>query len=303
MLPPRSLTIGIPCYNEAITVGKVVTDFRSVFPEARVLVIDNASTDCTAQIAAHHGAEVIREWRKGKGYAVQRLFRETHSDLLIMVDGDDTYPAEEAHKLIEAAEKEGSDTVVGRRVSNDQAAFKTTHTWGNNILTKFIQYVFNQDVGDIFSGYRLFTKRFYRNVPLLSSGFEVETELSLQTIDKGFVKNDVDIDFRSRPSGSFSKLSTLKDGFRVLRVILTVIRDFKPMLFFSSVSMFLFAFSVAAGIFPVLDFLRFRWVYHVPLAILATGLIMLAALSFTCGVVLDTIARFNREQFSTKIRN
>ena len=303
MTPTRSLTIGIPCYNEAITIGKVVTDFRCTFPEARVLVIDNASTDNTAQIAIQNGAEVIKEPRKGKGYAVQRLFRESKSDLLIMVDGDDTYPAEEAHKLIEVADKEGSDTVVGRRVSSDQSAFKTTHTWGNNVLTQFIQSVFKQDVGDIFSGYRLFTKRFYRNVPLLSAGFEVETELSLQTIDKGFVKHDVVIDFRSRPAGSFSKLSTLKDGFRVLRVILTVIRDYKPMLFFSSISTALFAFAVVAGLFPVLDFIRFRWVFHVPLAILATGLIMLAALSFTCGVVLDTIARLNREQFSVRLRD
>jgi len=298
-----SLTIGIPCYNEVIAIAKVVDDFRRVFPEARILVIDNASTDDTAKIARAHGAEVIKEPRKGKGHAVQRLFLEADSDYLIMVDGDDTYPAEEAPKLIQAIEREGGDTVVGRRMSKDQAAFKVMHTWGNNLLAWFIESIFGAPVGDLFSGYRLFKKVFYRTVPVLSSGFEVETELALQTIDKGFVQLDVDIDFRSRPEGSFSKLSTVRDGLRVLQVILIVLKDYKPLLFFSSVSLFLLVLSALAGVFPVADFIRYRWVYHVPLAILATALTMLSALSLSCGVVLDTIVRISREQFFIRMRN
>jgi glycosyltransferase involved in cell wall biosynthesis len=299
----KTLTIGIPCYNESITVGKVIADFRAVFPEARILVIDNASTDNTSEIARANGAEVVSEPRKGKGYAVQRLFSITESDYLIMVDGDDTYPAEEALKLIATIEREGGDTVVGRRTSSQQAAFKTTHTWANQALAQFIETIFSAHCGDLFSGYRLFTRAFYRNIPMLAKGFEVETELAIQTIDKGFVQRDVDIAFRSRPEGSFSKLNTVTDGFRVIRVIITVVKDFKPMLFFSQIALIFFLLSVMAGIFPILDYFRIRYVVHVPLAILATGLDLLAALSLVCGFILDTIVRYDREQFFLRMRD
>ena len=299
----KSLTIGVPCYNEALTIGKVVGDFRGVFPHARILVIDNASSDDTAAIARARGAEVIAEPRRGKGYAVQRLFRECNSEHLIMADGDDTYPAEEALKLIAALESQGGDTAVGRRVSSDQAAFKTTHTWANDALAKLIETIFKAPCGDLFSGYRLFTRTFYKNIPMLATGFEVETELAIQTIDKGFVQRDVDISFRSRPEGSFSKLNTFQDGFRVLRVIGAVVKDFKPLRFFGLAAGLLFLASIAAGIFPILDYVRYRYVYHVPLAILATGLDLLAALSLVCGLMLDTIVRYEREQFFLRMRN
>jgi glycosyltransferase involved in cell wall biosynthesis len=299
----KTLTIGIPCYNESITIGKVITDFRRVFPEARILVLDNASTDNTAEIAHAHGVEVVSEPRKGKGYAVQRLFSLTESDYLIMVDGDDTYPAEEALKLIAAVERDGGDTVVGRRTSNEQAAFKTAHTWANLALCSLIETIFSARCGDLFSGYRLFTRAFYRNVPMLAKGFEVETELAIQTIDKGFVQRDVDISFRSRPEGSFSKLNTFSDGFRVLRVIINVVKDFKPMLFFSQIALVFFVCSILAGAFPIMDYIRIRYVIHVPLAILATGLDMVAALSLVCGFILDTIVRYDREQFFLRMRD
>ena len=299
----KSLTIGIPCYNESITVGKVITDFRAVFPEARILVIDNASTDNTSEIARAHGAEVAREPRKGKGYAVQRLFSMTESEYLIMVDGDDTYPAEEAMKLIETIEREGGDTVVGRRTSQEDAAFKTAHTWANMALCGLIENIFSAKCGDLFSGYRLFTRAFYRNIPMLAKGFEVETELAIQTIDKGFVQRNVDIRFRSRPEGSFSKLNTFSDGIRVIRVIVAVVKDFKPMLFFSQIALIFFICSVLAGAFPIADYLRMRYVLHVPLAILATGLDLLAALALVCGFILDTIVRYDREQFFLRMRD
>jgi glycosyltransferase involved in cell wall biosynthesis len=299
----KSLTIGIPCYNESITVGKVITDFRAVFPDARILVIDNASTDGTFEIARAHGAEVVSEPRKGKGYAVQRLFRLTESDYLIMVDGDDTYPAEEALKLIDTIEREGGDTVVGRRTSDQQAAFKPAHTWANLALARLIETIFSARCGDLFSGYRLFTRGFYRNIPMLAKGFEVETELAIQTIDKGFVQRDVNISFRSRPEGSFSKLNTVTDGLRVLRVIVAVVKDFKPMLFFSQIAFIFFICSIFAGAFPILDYIRIRYVIHVPLAILATGLDLLAALALVCGFILDTIVRYDREQFFLRMRD
>ena len=303
MQSEKTLTIGIPCYNEALTIGKVVADFRCLFLQARILVIDNASTDGTCDIAKQHGAEVIKESRRGKGNAVQRLFREAKSDYLIIVDGDDTYPAEEALKLIAAVEMEGGDTVVGRRISNDQAAFKTMHTWANNLLACLIEAIFHAKVGDLFSGFRLFTKPFYRSIPVLATGFEVEAELALQTIDKGFVQRDVVINFRRRPEGSFSKLDTVHDGFRVLWVIFLIVKDFKPLLFFSAIGGILLAFSLAAGALPMLDYVKYRYVYHVPLSILATGLTVLAALSLTCGLILDTIVRYSREQFFIHMRN
>jgi len=299
----KTLTIGIPCYNESITIGKVIDDFRAVFPSARILVIDNASTDNTSEIARAHGAEVVSEPRKGKGYAVQRLFNLAETDYLIMVDGDDTYPAEEALKLIATVEREGGDTVVGRRTSNQEAAFKSAHTWANRALALVIETVFSSHCGDLFSGYRLFTRPFYRNIPMLSKGFEVETELAIQTIDKGFVQRDVDISFRSRPEGSFSKLNTFTDGFRVIRVIIAVVKDFKPMLFFSQIALLFFLGSLVAGAFPILDYIRIRYVIHVPLAILATGLDLMAALSLVCGFILDTIVRYDREQFYLRMRD
>jgi len=298
----KSLTIGIPCYNEVITIGKVVSDFHFFFPDARILVIDNASTDDTAGAARLHGAEVIVETRKGKGHAVQRLFREVDSDYLIMVDGDDTYPAAEASKLITSIETKGGETIVGFRTSDDEGAFKASHTWANRVLAIFIESIFRTPVGDLFSGFRLFTKPFYQNIPVLATGFEIETELTLQTIEKGFEQRNVEIRFHSRPEGSFSKLDTVQDGFRVFWTLFAIIKHYKPLLFFSTLSIALFLSSLCAGIFPLMDYLAFHYVYRVPLSILATGLMLLSALSLTCGLVLDTIVRLNREQFAVHMR-
>lgn len=297
-----TLTIGIPCLNEAQTVGKVVDDFRRIFPAARILVIDNGSTDDTAKIARERGADVIHEPRRGKGHAVQTLFRVVDSDYLLMVDGDDTYPAEEGPKLLAAMVQLGSDTVVGRRISADQNAFKAIHTWANDTLAKLIETIFRTPVGDLFSGYRLFSRAFYRNVPLLATGFEIETEIAIQTIAKGFVQHEVPVAFRARPEGSFSKLSTIKDGLRVFITMVKVSKDFKPLLFFSCVAAVFFSASIVAGIFPIMDYVRHSYVYRVPLAILATGLALLAALSLTCGLILDTLVRYEREQFLLRMR-
>jgi glycosyltransferase involved in cell wall biosynthesis len=297
-----SLTVGIPCLNEAMTIGKVVDDFRRVFPHARVLVIDNGSVDETAAIARQRGADVIHEPRRGKGHAVQTLFREANSDLLLMADGDDTYPAEEGLKLLATMARLGGDTVVGRRVSTDQSAFKTTHTWANETLTRVIATIFRTPVGDLFSGYRLFSRAFYCNVPLLATGFDVETELAIQTIAKGFVEHEVDISFRARPEGSHSKLSTLKDGFRVIRTIVKISKDFRPFLFFTTFAGLFLAASIIAGSFPIIDYIRYGYVYRVPLAILATGCALMSALSFSCALVLDTLVRYEREHFLLRMR-
>ena len=297
------LTIGIPCYNEAATIGKVVEDFGAAFPEARLLVIDNASTDATAQVAREHGAEVVSEPLKGKGNAVQRLFHETVSDYLIMVDGDDTYPAEEAHKLLAKLREEGGDTVVGCRVSPDGTAFKSAHQWANHLLSWMIRALFGVTCGDLFSGYRLFTRRFYRNVPLIATGFEVEAELAVQTIDKRFVQRNVDVAYRNRPADSHSKLQTLPDGTRVVWTLLLIIKDCKPLPFFSCASAVLLLFCLLAGSFPIHDYIAYQYVYRVPLAILAVGLGLMASLSLCCGMLLETVVRHRKEEFFLRLRN
>lgn len=297
------LTIGIPCYNEALTIGKVVEDFGAAFPKARLLVIDNASTDATAQIAREHGAEVLLEPRRGKGNAVQRLFHESSSEYLLMVDGDDTYPAEEAHKLFSTLREQGGDTVVGCRKSEEGGAFLQTHQWANALLSRLIHALFDFPCGDLFSGYRLFTRRFYRNVPLIATGFEVEAELVMQTVDKRFVQRNVDIAFRARPADSHSKLRTVPDGMRVVWTLLMIIKDCKPLPFFSLAGLALLGCCLLAGSAPIQDYIHYRYVYHLPLAVLAVGFALLSAMSFCCGLLLDTVVRHRKEEFFLRMRH
>ena len=299
----KLLTIGIPCHNEAATIGKVVADFRALYPAARVLIIDNASTDDTTAIARAAGAEVIHEPRKGKGNAVQRLFQAASSEYLLMVDGDDTYPAEDAALLLSLMDARGGDTVVGCRTCPDGTAFVATHQQANRLLSWFIEQVFGFRCGDLFSGYRLFHRRFYRNVPLIATGFEVEAELVLQTIDKRFVQHNVDVAYRDRPEGSHSKLQTVPDGTRVLVTLLMIIKDCKPLAFFSLLGGVLLLFCLLAGSVPVADYLRFRYVFHLGLAVLAAGLGLLASLSVSCGLLLDTIVRHRKEEFFLRRRD
>ncbi len=297
------LTVGIPCYNEAATIGKVISDFRRVFPDAKILVIDNNSTDATGDIAKHYGADVLVEGRQGKGYAVQSLFREANSEWLLMVDGDDTYPAEEAEKMFCMARSERCDTVVGWRTCDSGGAFIPTHTWANRLLSFGIEKIMGAPCGDLFSGLRLFHRRFYKNIPLLATGFEVETELALQTIDKGFSQKNIRIMYRSRPEGSVSKLHTFSDGSRVLVLMARIIKDFKPLAFFGFLGLMLMAFSLLAGAFPVWEYFHYRYVFRVPLAILATGFAMLSSICLACGILLDTTVRHRKEEFLLRMRN
>jgi glycosyltransferase involved in cell wall biosynthesis len=296
------LTIGIPCYNEAATIGKVAADFAAAFPGARILIVDNASTDGTGRIARAAGAEVIVEPRKGKGYAVQRLFQEAASPFLLMVDGDDTYPAEEGRKLVAAMREQPADTVVGCRVSPHGVAFKSAHQWANALLSRLIRLLFGFSCGDLFSGYRLFTRRFYRNVPLIASGFEVEAELVMQTIDKHFIQRNVEVQYRARPPASHSKLKTLPDGTRVIWTLLMIVKDCKPLPFFCLLSLGFLALCLVTGYFPIRDYIEFRYVFRVPLAILAVGFGVLASLSLCCGLLLDTIVRLRKEEFLLRMR-
>ncbi len=294
------IAVLIPCYNEEGTVAQVVTDFRKQLPQAEIHVYDNASDDETAWKGRMAGAIVTTEPRRGKGRVIRSMFRDINADLYVMVDGDQTYPAEAVHQLIEPILTGQADMVVGDRLTGagyDKTQQRRFHRFGNRLVRGLINRLFNARMHDIMSGYRAFTSVFVKTMPVLSKGFEVETEMTLHALDKDFKIKEVQIDYRERPPGSVSKLSTISDGMKVLKTLFWVFKDFKPLLFFSGMSLLLMLLGLAAGLLPILDYLQYRYVYHVPLAILAVGLIILAMLFFSVGLILDTVTKFHRLEF------
>jgi glycosyltransferase involved in cell wall biosynthesis len=294
----NGVAVLIPCLNEEMTIGKVVRDFRRALPGAMIFVYDNNSTDKTASIAQEMGATVIYAPHQGKGRVVKQMFAEVEADIYIMVDGDDTYPASSAALLIAEFRVSGADMVVGVRMSTfTENAFRRFHRFGNHLIAKLISYLFSAIVTDVLSGYRVFSKEFVKSVPLQSNGFEIETEITLQALAKDFVIKEVLIPYGERPKGSHSKLSTFADGYLVFRAILMIFKDYKPLTFFSLLSVLLFLATVATGIWPVIDYISFRYVYHVPLAILASGTGILCIQTFSIGLILDTICKYHHDNF------
>jgi glycosyltransferase involved in cell wall biosynthesis len=288
----------IPCLNEEMSIGKVVRDFRCALPGAMIFVYDNNSTDKTASIAQEMGATVIYAPRQGKGRVVKQMFAEVEADIYVMVDGDDTYPASSAASLIAEFQANGADMVVGVRMSTfTENSFRRFHRLGNHLIAKLISYLFSANVTDVLSGYRVFSKDFVKSVPLQSNGFEIETEITLQALAKDFVIKEVLIPYGERPEGSHSKLSTFADGYLVLRAILMIFKDYKPLTFFSLLSVLLFLATVVTGIWPIIDYISFRYVYHVPLAILASATGILSTQAFSIGLILDTICKYHHDNF------
>ena len=296
----EEIAVLVPCYNEEVTVEKVVGDFRKALPTATIYVYDNNSSDRTAELAAKAGAIVRPAPRQGKGFAMRQMFEEIDADLYVLVDGDDTYPAEEAPGLIEKLKSSGADMVVGSRLSEfEDASFRKFHQFGNHILTGFVSFLFRSKVTDMLSGYRVFTYRFVKSIPLESGGFEIETELTLQAVAKGFHIVESPIYYRKRPEGSYSKLNTWSDGLLVLKSIFIIFRYFKPMLFFGIIAAGLSVLSLLAGFRPVIEFVNEGYVHTVPSAILASGIGVLAMLSLAVGMILDTVLRMHNENFMT----
>jgi glycosyltransferase involved in cell wall biosynthesis len=294
----EEVAVLIPCYNEEITVGKVVTDFQRALPGARVFVFDNNSTDKTKHLAREAGATVVHVSHQGKGNVVKQMFEQVNADVYLLVDADDTYSASEAPKLIEEHKMSGADMVVGIRTAfSGEVPFRRFHKFGNHLVARLISLLFSTKVTDVLSGYRVFSKAFVKTVPVMSTGFEIETEMTLQALAKSFVIKEIPVQYGTRPEGSHSKLNTFADGYLVLRLIFLIFKDFKPLAFFSLLSALLCILAVVAGFFPVRDYIEYRYVYHVPLAILATGTGILAALSFCIGVILETIAQYQNENF------
>ena len=295
-----TVAVLIPCYNEAVTIGKVIDDFKRVLPDADIYVYDNNSKDDTAAIAEDHGAIVRTEPRQGKGNVVRQMFREIDADYYIMVDGDDPSPAEAAPRLLEPLMNDTADMTVGDRLSNGtygEENDRAFHGFGNNLVRWLIKVIYGYAFDDVMTGYRAFNRIFVKTMPVLSEGFQIETELSIHAVDKRFRIVDVPIDYRDRPEGSYSKLSTFGDGAKVLRAIASLFKDHKPMAFFGWLALILIVLGLIAGIPVIAEYFQTGLVPRFPTAILAIALVICGALSFTAGIILDTVAKTGRKQW------
>jgi glycosyltransferase involved in cell wall biosynthesis len=291
---PR-IAVLVPCYNEEAAVAAVVKGFRQALPTAQIYVYDNNSRDRTAEMAREAGAEVRSERRQGKGHVVRRMFADIDADVYVLVDGDATYDAPSAPRMIEKLLAEHLDMVVGLRVDQEQAAYRRGHRTGNWMLTSFLSSVFGQAFKDILSGYRVFSRRFVKSFPVLSDGFEIETELTVHALELAMPVAELETPYYARPEGSFSKLNTWGDGFRILRTILKLYRSEKPLRFFSAIGAFLALVSIGLAIPILLVYLETGLVPRLPTAVLSTGLMIVAVLSVSSGLVLDTVTRGRRE--------
>jgi glycosyltransferase involved in cell wall biosynthesis len=292
--PPR-VAVLVPCFNEEAAVAKVVADFRKNLPGAEIFVYDNNSSDRTVEIASEAGAEVRSERRQGKGHVVRRMFADIDADIYVLVDGDATYDAASAPRMIEKLQVDRLDMVVGFRVDQAEAAYRPGHRTGNRMLTGFLSSVFGEAFKDILSGYRVFSRRFVKSFPVLSDGFEIETELSVHALELALPVAEIETPYFARPEGSFSKLNTWRDGFRILGTILKLYRSEKPLRFFSAIGLFLTVVSIGLAIPVVVTWLEHGIVPRLPTAVLSMGLMILAVLSVSSGLVLDTVTRGRRE--------
>jgi glycosyltransferase involved in cell wall biosynthesis len=298
-----SLTILIPCLNEALGVASVVGEYRAAFPRAEILVVDNGSEDGTAAAARSAGAAIITEKRRGKARAVATALAAIDTDLVLMVDGDGSYPAEGASLLLTQYLREPADMISGiRSAQNASNVFRPLHQWGMSIFAAVLNLVFRFKPLDLFSGLRLFSRRFYQHVPVLSRSFELEIELTIQAIDKGFSMMEIPVPFRSRANGSTSKLNTVSDGVRILRLLLVLFRDYRPFAFFGTLSVLSAAFGLAAGSLPVIEYLRTGLVNRLPLAVLAASLMILSMLIGLVGLLLEANLRYHREAYHIQLR-
>ncbi|WP_311269651.1 glycosyltransferase family 2 protein [Sphingobium sp. WCS2017Hpa-17] len=291
---PRVAVI-LPCYNEAGAIVQTVEDFRRALPAADIYVFDNNSTDGSRDLAAGAGAIVRRVTQQGKGHVVRRMFADVDADIYIMADGDATYEAAAAPQMIAAMLEDNLDMVVGCRRDQVEEAYRRGHRFGNWALTSLLKQLFGRSFTDILSGYRVFSRRFVKSFPVLSAGFEIETEISVHALELAMPVSEVMTAYGARPEGSVSKLSTYRDGFRILRTIITLYRIERPILFFGIIAAFLAALALGLAAPLIVTYLHTGLVPRFPTAILVTGVMILATLSAMCGLILDTVVRGRRE--------
>ena len=298
------IAVIIPCYNEELTIEKVINDFRKELSDADIYVYNNNSKDRTAEIATRCGAIVKNEYRQGKGNVVRSMFRDIEADIYIMVDGDDTYPAEFVHQLIEPIKNNEADMVIGDRISNGtykKENKRKFHEFGNNIVRKGINILFNTELKDIMTGYRAFNKIFVKNMPVMSPKFEIETEMTLHALDKRYIVKEIPIVYRDRPNGSSSKLNTVSDGIKVVKTIIKMFKDYKPLKFFAIIAFILLLIGLLIGVPVIAEFIETSYITKVPSAILATGIITLSFIILQCGIILDTVVKQNREKYELEV--
>ncbi|MBB4374735.1 glycosyltransferase involved in cell wall biosynthesis [Bradyrhizobium sp. cir1] len=292
---PFRVAVLVPCYNEEAAVATVVADFRKALPAAEIYVYDNNSTDRTAAIAREAGAVVRSERRQGKGHVVRRMFADVEADIYVLVDGDATYDAPSAPRMIDKLLDEHLDMVVGLRVDRSQAAYRRGHRVGNRLFTGFLASTFGHAFKDMLSGYRVFSRRFVKSFPVLSDGFEIETEFAVYALELSLPAAEIETPYYARPEGSVSKLNTWQDGLCIFNTMLRLNRSERPLRFFSAIGIVLALLSIALGLPVVITFLETGLVPRFPTAMLAMGLMIMALLSASSGLVLDTVTRGRRE--------
>ena len=293
--PRPRIAVLVPCFNEEVAIAKVIGDFRAAMPQAAIYVYDNNSTDRTADVARAAGAVVRRETHQGKGNVVRRMFADIDADIYVLADGDATYDAASAPAMVARLLDERLDMVVASRHHVEEAAYRRGHLAGNRLLTGFVTMVFGRSFTDILSGYRVFSRRFVKSFPVLSRGFEIETELTVHALDLELAVGEIETPYCARPEGSESKLSTWRDGMRILRTILELYRTERPLAFFSGIGIALAIASVGLAIPIVVTFIEEGVVPRVPTAILSTGMMLAAFVAIAAGLILDTVTRGRRE--------
>lgn len=300
----NKVSVLIPCYNEELTIEKVIKDFKRELPNADIYVYNNNSKDKTAEIAEKAGAIVKNEYRQGKGNVVRSMFRDIEADIYVMVDGDDTYPAEFVHELIKPVENGEADMTIGDRLSNgtyQEENKRKFHEFGNNLVKKAINVLFDTGLKDIMTGYRVFNKAFVKNMPVMSPKFEIETEMTLYALDKKHIIKEIPIIYRDRPEGSESKLNTVSDGIKVVKTIINMFKDYKPMQFFGIIALILVVLGLVVGIPVISEFVKTQYITKVPSAVLATGLIMVGVIVGQCGIILQTIVKQHKENYELNL--
>lgn len=300
----NKIAVLIPCYNEEVTIHKVVSDFKRELPEADIYVYDNNSSDDTSKLAKDAGAIVRFEPRQGKGNVVRQMFRDIDADCYLMVDGDDTYPAESARELCEPILNGEADVTVGDRLSNGTYAEENKrafHGFGNDLVRAMIKWIYGYSFDDVMTGYRAFSRPFVKTFPVMSEGFQIETEISIHAVDRRWRIKDVPIIYRDRPEGSISKLNTIGDGMKVMIAIASLFKNYRPLKFFSLAALVLAVIGLLLGIPVIVEFFETGLVPRLPTALLATAFMFLCGLSFATGLVLDNLAKTERKQWELEV--
>ena len=297
------IAVLIPCYNESLTIEKVVSDYKEALPEATIYVYDNNSSDHTDELARKAGAKVVYEYRQGKGNVIRSMFRDIDAECYLMIDGDDTYPAENAREMVDLVLNKGVDMVIGDRLSSTYFTEnkRPFHNMGNRIVRSLINHLFHSNVKDIMTGYRAFSRLFVKSFPVLSKGFEIETEMTIHALDKNFLLEEIPVTYRDRPEGSESKINTVSDGMKVLKTIASLFRDYKPLLFFSCASIICLLLGIGFFVPVFVSYIHTGLVEKIPTIIVSGVVFTVGILLWICGLILDVVVKKHRQLYEIEL--